>query len=169
MKRCLGKKGSIQDLIMIAVVLLVFSVVILIGFRLSSSMNEEIQASDKLDQRGKDSFASINNMFPGVVDNSFMFLLIGLSIGAIVLAAMVRIHPIFIALFIIVWVIIIFLSAVFSNIYQEMASNPQMADLAAQLTFTNQIMTTLPWIIAIIGGLLAIIMYKVYKNDMGGF
>lgn len=163
MRRCFRKKGSIQDLLFVAVVLLVFSVVIIVGYKINNELNIKFQATDKIDAEGKSAFDQINNLYPGVLDNSFLFLVVGLSIGALVLAAMVRIHPIFIAVFFIVLSIIVFLSAIFSNIYDKIATEPEMAALAANLTFTSQIMSTLPWIIAIFGSLLAIIMYRTYR------
>ena len=160
-----GKKGSLDDLVMIAVVLLVFSIVIIITYKINDELNIEFQANTDIDSKGKATFQQINNLYPGVIDNSFLFLTVALSIGAIALAAMVRVHPIFLALFFIMWFIVIFLSAVFSNIYQTIVAEAELATLAAELTFVNQIMNTLPWLIAIFGGVLALLMYKQFKME----
>jgi heme/copper-type cytochrome/quinol oxidase subunit 3 len=154
------KKGSLQDIVFIAVALLVFSVVILIGFRVSSGLNDQIQNMSVMPTDAKAASSTLTNSFPGVIDNTFLFLTIGLALVAFALAALVRIHPIFIALFIIALLLIIFFCGIFSNIYQEMASNVQLTPYADQLTFISLIMNFLPFIVGIFGTILMIVMYK---------
>lgn len=162
-----NNKGSAQDILWLGISLLILSIVILIGYKISNEINTEVQASDLFEAHGKGAMQNINNMYPGVIDNSFLFLTISLAIGAFILAALVRIHPVFIILFIIALALIIFLSGLFSNIYQKIAENPEMISLAQQLTFTHQIMSTLPFIVGVLGGLLAIIMYKTWQTSGG--
>ena len=162
-----NKKGSLLDILWVGISLLIISMVILIGFKISNEINTQVQASDVFESKGKTAMGSINNMYPGVIDNSFLFLAISLAIGSFILAALVRIHPIFIVLFIVVLGIIVFLCGIFSNIYQKMATNPDMIIVAQQLTFTHQIMTALPFICGIFGGLLAIVMFKTWQGAGG--
>ena len=162
-----SKRASVQDLLYIGITLFTLSLVILICFRISTSLNTEFQASDQIDAHGKAAHQQITNMYPGIIDNSFVFITVVLSLGALIMAAMVRIHPIFLPIYILAWIFVIFMCAVFSNAYQEMAANPDLIALATQMTFMNQVMTTLPFIIGIIGALLAIVMYKAYQGDQG--
>ncbi len=164
-----NKKGSVQDLLYVGITLFVFALVILIGFRISTSLNTEFQASDDVDAYGKAAHQQITNMYPGIIDNSFLFVTVILSLGTLIMAAMVRIHPIFLPIYLLAWLFVIFLCSVFSNAYSEMAANPDLSALAAQMTFMNQVMTTLPFIIGIVGGLLAIVMYKAYKGEQYGY
>lgn len=164
-----GKKASIQDLIFIATILFGFSIMVLIGFKISTELNDRFQTDDTLaehdpENRSKDSFEQINNMFPNVIDNSFLFLAVGLSIVAFALASMVRIHPVFFIFFIIILVIIIVISGVFSNIYQEMALNDEMAAVAGQLIFITNILRFLPFIVGTMGMILSLVMYKTWQN-----
>jgi len=164
-----NKKGSVQDLLYVGITLFAFAMVILICFRISTSLNTEFQASDYVDAKGKAAHQQITNMYPGIIDNSFIFVTIILSIGALIMAALVRVHPIFLPIYLIAWIFVIFMCSIFSNAYQEMATNPDMAALAAQMTFMNQVMTTLPFIIGIVGALLAIVMYKAYRGEQYGY
>jgi len=164
-----NKKGSVQDLLLIGVSLFVLSLVVLICFRISTSLNTEFQANDDIDSYGKAAHQQITNMYPGIIDNSFIFVTVILSIGALILAALVRVHPIFLPIYIIAWIFVIFMCSIFSNAYQEMAANPDLSALAAQMTFMNQIMTTLPFIVGIVGALLAIVMYKAYRSEQYGY
>jgi len=164
-----SKKGSVQDLLYVGVTLFALSMVILICFRISTSLNTEFQASDQIDPYGKTAHQQITNLYPGIIDNSFVFVTVILSLGALIMAAMVRIHPIFLPIYLLAWMFIIFLCAVFSNAYQEMAASEDFVALAAQMTFMNQVMTTLPFIIGIVGALLAIVMYKAYRGEQYGY
>lgn len=159
-----NKKGSLDDLIFIFVSLFAIAVIILIVYKVSDSINTELQASSNINDRGKAAYNSINNMYPGVVDNSIMLLAFGLGIMAIIFAMLIRVHPVFFVFFIIILAIIIFVCGAFSNVYQEMAANPELSVLADNLKFTTAILTFLPFIIGILGFIVAIVMYKNFQN-----
>ena len=158
-----NKKGSLQDILFIGVVLLFAGIVILIGFKVTSEINDQIQSNDVVEARGKAAATTLTNFYPGVIDNSFLFLTIALSIGALVLAALVRIHPIFIPIFIIALIFIILVSGILSNIYQEMAEEPGLISQADDLTFISKILTFLPLIVGVIGTLMMIVLYKSWE------
>ena len=162
-----SKRASVQDLLFIGVTLFTLSIVILICFRISTSLNTEFQASDQIDPYGKAAHQQITNMYPGIIDNSFIFITVVLSMAALIMAAMVRIHPVFLPIYILAWLFVVFMCSIFSNAYSELAANPDLLALANQMTFMNQVMTTLPFIIGIVGALLAIVMYKARQGDMG--
>lgn len=159
-----NKKGSALDLILVAGIGLFFAMIVLFGFKMVAEFNDEVQANTGIDAKGKAAVNTLEGHYSGVIDNSFLLLTIGLCIGAIVMASLVRISPIFLGLFIIIWIIIIVMCGVFSNIYQEMAENTEMQAQANQLTFISNIMEFLPLIIGVVGGILAIIMYKSWRD-----
>lgn len=161
----LNKKGSVQDLIFIVVASVFFGIVLLMGFKIATEYNTHIQADADIPTEAKTASTRLTNFYPNAMDNIFLFLLIGLTIVAIVLAALVRIHPIFIALFFIAWVFTIFIAGVLSNVYQEMASNALLATQANQLNSVSTIIGWLPFIIGIIGVILMVIMYKTWRVE----
>lgn len=164
-----NKRGSVQDILFIAVILFVFAISVLIGFKIMAEINSNIQSSSIVEQYDTDDHAqtassTLTSMYPGVIDNSFLFLTIGLVIITLIMAAMVRIHPMFMVLFFIGLVIIIFVTGALSNVYQEMAASSSLSTEADQLVFISHIMEYLPFIIGIFGFILMIVMYKLYKN-----
>jgi len=163
-KKQWNKKGDVGDIFFMAVGLIIFSIALLLGYKIADGFNTEIQNSDLPEAYGRNASINLNNQFKGVLDNSFLFLAIALGIGAIMMAAMVRIHPIFLALYFLLLAFIIILSGLFSNVYQEMATQPELATLANDLTFTTHIMTWLPLIVGVFGSLLAIVMYKSWQE-----
>ena len=166
MVKKLNKKATIQDLIIIMVIIIMFAVGVLITYKISDELNtkfnEDVRVSDN--ERATKAFGEITGMYPGVIDNSFLLLVFGLSIGALILAFLVRVHPVFFVGFLLVLVIIIFLAGIFSNIYLEMANTPDFEGVASNLTFITHIVGKLPLIIGIVGFLIAIVMFKQFQT-----
>jgi len=167
-----NRKASIQDVMYIIIIIVAITVGTLLVYKIHNEINLRIQENEDVTTRGKTAMTRLEGMYTGVLDNTFMLLVIGLCIAAIALAAMVRIHPVFIVFFIILLVIIIFLAGVFSNIYQKVASNEKMTDandstiyLADKLTYMTYTMRFLPFITGIIGFMMAFIMYKNFQQE----
>ena len=171
LRRNKNKKGSLQDVSLIGAMLLIAAVAVLIGFKVSNEINTKIQDNDVLGgmagaTEAKNAMNNVNNLYSGVIDNSFLLLAVGLGVIAIIFAMLVRVHPVFFVFYVILLVITIFLSGIFSNIYTKMAENPAMVDVAMQLVFVSHIMAYLPFIIGIFGFLIATVMYKNYEANI---
>lgn len=165
LRKRIGKKGNIQDLIFIMVVLFFFSVVVLIAFKIVSEFNTTIQGVAIIPQRALDSTNTLQNLYPGIIDNAYLFFAIGAALVMFVLAALVRVHPMFAVFFFIGLIVIIFVGGALSNVYQEMASTSGFQAQADQLIFISHIMTFLPFVIGIFGFILMIVMFKIFKNE----
>lgn len=166
MVRKTNKKGDFGDLLLIMVIVVVFGFVILIGYKINDSINDKFQSNAEIDNnQSKAAMNEINNHFTGVLDNSFLLLVVGLIIVVFFLASRLNIHPIFIALFVIIISIVIFLVAIFSNLYLEVANQTDMATQADELTFTTHVIWRLPLILGVVGFILAFIMYKNWREN----
>lgn len=161
-----NKKGSFQDLVYIAAGLMAIAVTLLIAFTIATAFNTNIQADANMPAESKTASNTLTGYFAGVGDNVFLFITIGLSLAALALAALVRVHPVFLVFFIIALIILIYITGIFTNVYEEMAASPQMVAQANQLLFTSFIMARLPFIVGVMGILLMLIMYKVWRTDV---
>jgi len=166
------KKASIQDVLYIIITIVVITVGTLLVYKIHNEINSKFQASEDITDKGKTAMDELEGIYTGVLDNTFMLLVVGLCIVAVALAAMVRIRPVFIVFFIILLLIIIFLAGVFSNVYQKVASNELMVDandstvyLADRLTFMSYTMRFLPFLTGVIGFIMAFIMYKSWQSE----
>jgi len=138
---------------------------VLIGYRIYAGIDDELQASSDVSAEGKAASSQIRAMYPGALDNASILLLTVLCIGTLALASLVRIHPIFILFFILLLAILIFFCAIWSNAYDEMATNAELATYAADLSNIHLVMTYLPLIVGVIGSILAIVMYKGWQGS----
>lgn len=145
-------------------VLTVFGFMMLVAVTLNVSVNDKIQSMDIFGADSKNAANTVTEKYTSAVDNGFGLLAIGLAIVALILASLVRVHPIFIPLFIIIWVIIIFVSGIMSNIYDEAATNPALSAQADQLNTISLLLTKLPWFIGVFGMILMVVMYKLWSN-----
>ena len=159
----MNNRGSIQDLLLIGAVLLVASFFILFGYKIASEFNAHVQTDSHFDARARSATSTLTAYYPGVVNNSFLYLTIGMCLVTLVLAALVRIHPIFIPFFFIGLVLVIFFSGVLSNIYQTLAANTAIAAQAVELTKISMVMNRLPYYIGVFGIILMIVMYKTWS------
>ena len=163
-----NKKGSVLDLIVVGVILLSFSFSILIGFKITTEFNDVIQANADVTAEGKAASTSLLGEYTASLDYGFLFFTVGLSIVVLLMAALVRVHPIFITLYVVGLIMVVFFAGVFSNIYQELADSAEFAALSGQLLFIDKIMTFLPWFVAVVGILLCVVMYKSYSDGLEG-
>ena len=162
-----NKKGSLLDLAYILYVIAGFSLLLLIFGTLNNAWNEKMQALDSMPAEGKTAQQKINNLYSGVLDNSVLFLVIGMCMATLIMAMMVVIHPVFFVLYFILLPIIIYIGGVCSNIYQAAASNPALSAMADQLIVTSYVCQYLPFLIGAFGFLIAMVMYKSWRNANG--
>lgn len=166
-----NKKGSIQDLILMAVVATFFGIIMLISFTVVAEFSDILDDLDSelpggVPTEAKRSINQLENTYTGIIDNMFVFLIIGLSILAFVLAALVRIHPMFIAFYFLALILVVYLAGILSNIYTGMAANPALIAQANQLTFITLILNFLPLFVGALGTALMFVMYKLWSNSI---
>ena len=161
--RFLGRKGSLYDILYMGIVMFVFCMLVLVGYALYSQFDDQVQAHGDIPANAKTASTAIKSHFPGVMDGVSIFLLGVMTIGVLAMAVLIRVHPIFILFFLIFLIFFVFFCGIWANVYYEMASNPELSAYASDLTNMHYIMTYLPFIIGIIGFLLAVVMFKSWQ------
>ena len=124
-------------------------------------LNSTSVADDVSTQLGNITEKTINNGFAAIV----AFLIIGMMISSM----MVKVHPVFLFLYIIVTAIAIFVAMPLANAYEEVIANPTFADVAAHQTMITWIMQHLVLVILGTAALSMIILFsKLGRNSVGG-
>lgn len=162
-----SRKGSVMDILFLMIGLLVLGMVMLISYKIYDELNTNIQASDVIGAEGKAVSADLDRIYSGTMDNAVLMAVVLTTISIFAFAALVRVHPIFLGVYILALIFLVFLCGVFSNIYQEMAAHPELTAIADNLVFTSHILNYLPLIVGVIGSILAIVMYKLYTAGAG--
>lgn len=159
-----NKKGSGMDLIYIGIILLIAAMLTLFGYWFMDQFNDKISGLSIADTNTTDAMDQLEGNYTGVIDNSFLFLTVGLAVVMLILASLIRVHPMFLVLYILMYIVIVFVAGILSNMYQEMAANSLLTSYADNLVFTSLIMNYLPIIIGVYGAILGFVMYKLWSN-----
>lgn len=152
-----GKRGAIWDLFLIMVLLLFGSIMLMVTHNIWYSVAPEIE--HKLND------STVNATYTNIertVDNLDTIALAGFIIMIIlmlILAFTVDFHPIFFFLFILLLVISVIVAVPISNTYQTIAATSQLSAAAASMPMQDWILSNLPFIIALIGFMMLIVMY----------
>lgn len=99
---------------------------------------------------------TVSKVFLGAIP----FIVIGSGIGAIVLAFLIPSHPVFLPISIIALIIFVILSTAFSNFLWEFLNATPIVSIANQYPLIASIVQYLPYIIAIFGFVLIVVMYS---------
>ena len=162
--KMIHKKGSAQDLILVMGIIFGAAMIFLIGFVIMNEINDGIQGSSVTESRSKTASTKLLGYYPGVIDNAFLFLTVGLCMLTLVMAALVRVSPVFVFFFFIIYVFTIVVSGALSNAYVEASTSPAIIAQGSQLGGIGFVLTYLPLIIGVFGGLLAVVMYVNWRS-----
>lgn len=109
------KANAIIDSIFVIVGLVVFAIIIGLGYFIFGETNTELQADADLSAESKDLMTTQYDTYPQLFDGIFIFTLVGLWIMVIIFSFMIDTHPIFLVLSIILLVAVLIISAILAN------------------------------------------------------
>ena len=157
----MSKKGSFTDLpFIIAGVFTVALVVILVAV-LTSNINTQVQSMDILSADAKTASSKMSSDFTMTTDWGMILLFFGMCIVSLILASMITVHPAFIIIYILELFLLVWVSGSIANTYEMISTATPMVAEASKYKLTTFLFRYFPFIIFIVGMLLATIMYKV--------
>lgn len=162
-----GKKGSISDIPFLIAGIFSVAVTALIVTLLLNNFNAEFQENDIFNADAKAASAKMASDFPAVMDGGILFLFFCMVIVSLVLASLVPVHPVFLIFFFLEWILLIYIGGAISNTYQMFIENPIFAVEAGQYTITTFFFRYFPYVIGIVGAVLAIVLYKTKETFLG--
>ena len=155
-----GKRGSITDLPYIITGIFTFALIVLLVTLMVNQINDKVQDIDVFGTKAQEASTTLSDDFPAVISGMVLFLFFGLVLVSLVLASLVPIHPVFLIFYIFELLILIWLSAGIANAYQIIIENPVFAVEAGQYELTTFFFRYFPYVIGIVGAILAIVVYK---------
>ena len=164
----LRKKGSLSDLPFIMVGIFTVAIVALLVTILVNNLDVQVQGNDVFTTKAKEASTQMSNDFPAVMDGGILFIFFALVLISLVLASLVPIHPAFLIFFFLEWLLLIYIGGVIANTYQEIIENPIFATEAGQYVITKFFFQYFPFIVGIVGAILAIVIYKTKEKFVFG-
>jgi len=117
-------------------------------------MSEEITTEE-----GQASLDVINDRYPALFDGLFLFVFIGLWIMTLVASFMIDSHPIFFAISLVLFIIVLIGSVYIGNFYEEIITDSSFNDAYEDFPATHFILTNLLMFSIVIGTSIMLVLY----------
>ena len=164
MIRILGfRKGSVLDIIPIILIIFLLGVGTLVMTKVMNQAKVNL-----VDEGGLNSTVGRNIMTKNTADYSTIFdlvipmIFVGLCIGMVVGAFMIRTYPVFFIVSILMLLIFILVVPVFSNAYDKVCTD--LSTECASFTKTQYIFDYMPLILTVVGIVTMVSLYAVFKE-----
>lgn len=150
------KKGNVQDILYIGAMLFAVAIAIIVIYHVWTQISTPINtAITNTLPEGETAIniSTVNDKVLGAVnvfDAMYPFFMVGLFIFVLISAFAIKSHPAFFFIGIIILIVFIFISVIFSNVYQDVIESEGLASAASNFEITNLFMQYLPWVILII-------------------
>jgi len=166
-----NKKAQINDMIFVIVTVTSIAITMLIAGFIYHEIQPGLTDNSLASNESIEAYNDFGAAFP-TFDLSFLFIVIALIIGLLVSSLFIPSNPIFIVINIVGFLVLVFLGAIFANLYGEMleqeGSNTTIEKVATEnYPITTFIMIKLPYIGAILVLFASIIMYSKSRNEYG--
>lgn len=103
-----------------------------------------------------------------VMDGAIAVLIGLICLSTIILAFIVRSHPVFFAISFLITLFLIPCAAIVSNVYNELATTAEFAAAANQLPYTFTLFSFLPHITCVFSAIIGIVMFGKAQHSGGG-
>lgn len=153
-----SKKGNaLIETITIVVMITVFIFGSIIAYNALKDVNSDIQIDSDMPTIAKQTTQSATDNMPNIIEGLVLFILVGLTLSAIIFAFIIDTHPIFFVVTIILLIIVMFIGAFLSNAFTDVLD----AEYNTQSSFpiSYWVMNNLLNIALIIGFLIIISLY----------
>lgn len=165
------KKGSMEDMFVLIMIIFVGALSLGIGYQILTTLtNTDVVSNFTTTVEGADWDQTLDKMDSIFLNLDLLsvFFVVMVFISILVLSFLVPSHPIFMILGFILFIFSIFLSVIFSNMYQTFAETSILTSSATSFPITNHILTNLPFYIVPMGILTMIVLYGRSRSDLSG-
>lgn len=153
-------KGDITEIVYTTVLIFVTAIFILIMYNVLSNVDNMVQERGLFGDRGAQYIADHTENYPQTFDAIFTFLLIGVGIVLMISSFMVRSHPVFFVIMILLFLIFIIMWSVMANTYDDFASMSAISESRDEFPMMEQLMRYFPFVMFIISMLVVVIQFS---------
>lgn len=160
----MGKRGAILDMFLIVVLIMVIASTAIIALHLWNTMYAELYP--EMPAVSQDALDTVDSFLQGY-DYIIIFFVVGFIIAAILSAFVIDTYPAFFFLSILMLIILIVVSAMFSNVWEGFTNTTVLATEVNTLSKTDTLIRNLPIIMTPLTGLLLIVLYMKTRGARG--
>ncbi len=164
--RSINKKADPSDIILLAIMVFFLAISLVVALYANSKIKEVIDTTALNESAAYPSITSSFNTINTLTVQRGFVLFFGLLIITILVSSfMIKVHPIFIFIYIITLAIAIFVSVYLANVYETVVANTQLASIAANYVMMTWIMQN---VVKILLGTGALSMIIIFSKIAGG-
>jgi hypothetical protein len=127
-----GKRGNIQELAFIIVVIFVLGITIFFAVKVQRALNDKIQAMTDIPAPAKQASATVTNITPNMFDKLFIVAIFVFYIGALISAWYIDISPVFFVLSVIILLVLLAAGAMVNNVNEEIINRSEFASFSSE-------------------------------------
>lgn len=161
----MNKRGFIGDYLFYIVILFVFSIVIVSAYYTLSNINTKWQNVSQIPTESKTILGNFKTKFLSVFDWFIVTIMVGLLIGIVLLALVVRAHPAFVGIAILMLIIVGGIGVRLSNAFNVFATSTNIVSAGNEFTLLPMIMNNLPKFITLLFIIFIIVLYAKSRSN----
>lgn len=162
----IGKKGFIQDILMMMLFLFVFAITTYIALTVWNDYKDK--TTDVMDTTYTEEIIVHGTSSLMVMDYAFLMLFGGLLLSTIVTAFFIRSHPVLFVLSLIMLFVVLVMSVVYSNVFEKFEAQGAMQNATDTYTIIPEIMSKYPLYIFGTFILVALAFFAKARMEVGG-
>ncbi len=160
-----NKKGGVPDALFYMVAIFAVAIISIVGYMVLVNINTEFQSSSGISDQGKALTEGIKDKYVGIIDHSFLIILVFVLIGTVAGVWFIKTHPALFWIMIPIFAFIIFMSMIYSNVYFNFAANSKIAPTEADFTIIPFIMNNYGKIMTGVVILIAIFLFSKGRRE----
>jgi len=161
----MNKRAGIPDGIFYMVAIFAVAIISIVGFMIMNQLGDQFDKTSAISDSGKSLFNSIESKYVGIIDGAFLMIFIGVLIGVVVGVWFIKTHPALFWITIPIFAFIIFLSAIYANVFANFTSNAKIVASANAFTVIPFIMNNYAYVMTGAVVLIAIALFAKGKGQ----
>lgn len=149
------------DLVVAVVACLVLAVSLLVGVMLIDTFSAQPELSGEVAYLAQAKSAIL------ALDSLVAVIVVGVCLSSLILAFLIRSHPAFFIVSFLITLVLIPISGMMGNIYEQFATDSHFASAANQLPLQYYVFEYLPKVTAVFAALIAVVMYGKAQSPYG--
>ena len=155
----MNKRAGVPDGIFYLVAIFAVAIISLVGFVILDKVNTNFQDSSTISPTGKTLIADQKGKYVQIIDSAFLMIFIGVLIGTLAGVWFIKTHPALFWITIPIFAFIIFLSAIYANVFWNFSNNASIVASTSQFVIIPFIMERYAYVMTGVVVLIAIALF----------
>lgn len=160
----MNKRAGVPDGIFYMIAIFAVSIISIVGLMILNQIGDQFDKTDAISDSGKNLFNSIEGKYVKIIDGAFLMIFIGVLIGVVVGVWFIRTHPALFWITIPIFAFIIFLSAIYANVFHNFSTSSKIIESTNAFTVIPFIMNNYAYVMT---GAIILIAIALFAKGKG--